>query len=342
MRQIDFVPLARTISAIGFGCASLGSRISAKRGAEALARAYDEGVSWFDVAPSYGDGNAEILLGKFLAGKRSQVVVCTKVGVLPCRAPFALRVTRPILRNAIGLFPELRKYVVRRRPAAQRAALTGAFVESSIVKSLNRLQTDHVDVLALHEADLADVQREDVLKALDKVVRKGYARTIALAGDLNVSLAIVASSERFCIVQVANSPFVPNVVLAKRQLPVGRSVGFVTHSVYSHNGSLDALADLIAKQVHKRALMNSVGYRGEPREAAAAFLLDFALASNREGVVLLSMYKPAHFSFDIGRLNASPPPGLVLDLACRLIAQHGHPAPLDEELSGPLQYRSSP
>src|SRR5580704_13025548 len=140
MRRVDFAPLGRSVSAIGFGCASLGSRVEAKRGIEALSRAYDAGVSWFDVAPSYGDGHAEVLLGEFLAGKRSQVSVCTKVGILPCRVPFVLRVTRPIVRQAIELVPELRKRVARLRPAAQVVGLTGSLIESSVVESLKRLQ----------------------------------------------------------------------------------------------------------------------------------------------------------------------------------------------------------
>jgi aryl-alcohol dehydrogenase-like predicted oxidoreductase len=322
MRDVEFAPLARRVSAIGFGCASLGSRVDARRGTTALARAYDAGVSWFDVAPSYGNGHAENLLGKFLVGKRSQVAVCTKVGLLPGRERLASRVITPILRSAIRWFPGLRKQVVKRRPPAQRVALTGPLVESSIVESLRRLHTDCVDVLALHEAHVADVQRDDVLQALDNVVRKGYARTIGWAGDLGAGLAAISLSEHFGVLQVSNDELANNITSLNRQLPAGRSVRFVTHSVYGHEGSLDVLTSKIAKQPDTRMLMNSMGYRDAPRKAAAAYLLDFALASNRQGVVLLSMYEPEHLSFNIGRLEASPPPEIVLDLANHLRTPH--------------------
>jgi aryl-alcohol dehydrogenase-like predicted oxidoreductase len=92
----------------------------------------------------------------------------------------------------VGLFPQLRKHLAKLRPPAQRVGLTGSFIESSIVESLRRLQTDHVDVLGLHEPDVADVQRDDVLQALDKIVRKGYARTVSLADDLRVGLTAIA------------------------------------------------------------------------------------------------------------------------------------------------------
>ena len=320
MRRVEFAPLARSISAIGFGCASLGSRVDGKRGTAALARAYDAGVTWFDVAPSYGDGHAEVLLGKFLAGKRSQVAVCTKVGIVPGRMSLAIRIAKPVVQWAIVLRPELRKHVTSFRPPAQRVKLTGPFIESSIVESLRRLQTDYVDVLALHEANLEDVKRDDVLRALDNAISKGYARAISLAGDLVVALAAVALSERFRIIQFANNLFAPNVALVKQQLPANRAVGFVTHSVFGHDGSLDALAAMIEKGVGKRGLMDSAGYRDPPRKAAAAFLLDFALASNSDGVVLLSMYQPQHFSFNLSRLTTSPPTEVVLDLASRLVS----------------------
>ena len=319
MRRVEFAPLARSMSAIGFGCASLGSRVDGKRGTAALARAYDAGVTWFDVAPSYGDGHAEVLLGKFLAGKRSEVAVCTKVGIVPGRVSFAMRIAQPVVQWAIVLRPELRKHVTSFRPPAQRVKLTGPFIESSIVESLRRLQTEYVDVLALHEATLDDVQRDDVLRALDKVISKGYARAISLAGDLVVALAAVALSERFRIIQFANNLFAPNIALAKQQLPANRAFGFVTHSVYGHDGSLDALAATIEKEVGKRGLMDSAGYRDTPQKAAAAFLLDFALASNPDGVVLVSMLQRQHLSFNLCRLTTSPPAEIVLDLASRLV-----------------------
>jgi hypothetical protein len=142
-----------------------------------------------------------------------------------------------------------------------------------------------------------------------------------LAGDLVVALAVVAGSERFRIIQFANNLFAPNVVLAKRQLPANRTVGFVTHSVYGHQGALDALVAIIKKEASQRALMNSAGYSGTPQNAAAAFLFDWALASNPDGVVLLSMFQPQHFRFSLSRLTKSPPAEVVLNLAARLTSQ---------------------
>lgn len=318
MRNVNFAPLERSISAIGFGCASLGSRVDAGRGAKALARAYDAGVSWFDVAPSYGGGQAENLLGKFLIGKRSQVALCTKVGQLSGSTSLVSGIVKPIFQRAIRLFPGLRKHIVKRRPSAEHVPLTGPFIESSVVQSLGRLQTDYIDVLALHEAQLPEVQREDVLRALDNIVKKGYARTIGIAGDLSVGLASISLSEHVRVIQVANNELANSSNSGNEKLRLGCSFRFVTHGVYGFGGSLDDLTQMIAKKPGTRVLMNSMGYRDTPREAAAAYLLDCAFANNREGVVLLSMFEPQHLSFAMDRLGASTPSEILLDIANHL------------------------
>jgi len=275
------------------------------------------------------------LLGRFLQGKRSQAAICTKVGILPCRISLSMRIAKPVVQRALSLFPGLRNQVVKLRPPAQRVALTGLLIESSIVESLQRLKTDYVDVLALHEPALADLQRDDVLRALENVVGKGYARTISVAGDLDVALASVPLSERFTIVQVANSPFDRNMELAKAKLPTRTDVRFVTHSVYGYHRCLDALAQTISKEPSKLDLMESAGYRGTPREAAAALLLDFSLASNPDGVVLLSMYQKAHLAFNLARLAAPPPPEVTLGLASRLVPQRGLTAATEKAAAFP-------
>jgi len=68
-------------------------------------------------------------------------------------------------------------------------------------------------------------------------------------------------------------------------------------------------------------LLESAGYRGSAAEMAAAFLLDFALASNRDGMVLLSMYEEKHLRSNLDRLAASPAPDAVLGLRDQLSRQ---------------------
>jgi aryl-alcohol dehydrogenase-like predicted oxidoreductase len=73
VKEVNVSSLGRNVSVLGFGCASLGSRIGARPGLLALEQAFDAGISWYDVAPSYGDGNAEAILGNFLVSDPLQL-----------------------------------------------------------------------------------------------------------------------------------------------------------------------------------------------------------------------------------------------------------------------------
>jgi aryl-alcohol dehydrogenase-like predicted oxidoreductase len=320
MRRVDFLALGTSVSAVGFGCASLGSRVDPKRGKAALARAYEAGVSWFDVAPSYGDGLAETILGTFLRGRRQEVAVCTKVGMLPGRANIAASLFKPAAQRAIRLLPRLRDLATRLRGPVQKIELTGSLIESSVQASLKRLQTDYLDVIALHEPNSVDVEREDVLRALENVRSRGYARSISIAGDLEVGMLAITSSEQVGILQLANSPFAPNLDLARQRMARGRAVSFVSHGVYGHSGALGRITEKIANEPEQLALMKAHGYQGTPRDMAAAFLLDFSLASNPEGVVLLSMFQPEHLRWNLDRLNAVGWPKVAIKLRDRLVS----------------------
>jgi aryl-alcohol dehydrogenase-like predicted oxidoreductase len=67
MRTIPVPALDHSVSSLGFGCASLGSRVSPVQSRAALEQAFDAGVTWYDVASSYGDGHAETIPGEFAA-----------------------------------------------------------------------------------------------------------------------------------------------------------------------------------------------------------------------------------------------------------------------------------
>src|SRR5262249_28655811 len=64
IRNVSLPGMRIEASALGFGCASLGSRVSASHGLSALARAHEAGINWFDIAPAYGAGEAEAIFSR--------------------------------------------------------------------------------------------------------------------------------------------------------------------------------------------------------------------------------------------------------------------------------------
>ena len=107
-----------SVSRAGFGGGGIGQVWGPTTEAESIRsvhRALELGITFFDVAPAYGDGKAEEALGKALAGRSEQVVVATKV-----------RLRTDDMDDVAG--------AVRR----------------SVEASLTRLQRESVDVLHVH------------------------------------------------------------------------------------------------------------------------------------------------------------------------------------------------
>ena len=118
---MEYTQLGRTgltVSRAGFGGGGIGQVWGQTTEREAIAavhRALDLGITFFDVAPAYGDGKAEEALGKALEGRAEPVVVATKV----------------------------------RLGADEMDDVSGA-VRRSVDTSLRRLRRDSVDVLHVH------------------------------------------------------------------------------------------------------------------------------------------------------------------------------------------------
>ena len=155
MRRITLGQTGIEASCLGFGCASLGSRVPAAAGLRALSAAFEQGIDWFDLAPAYGRGAAETIAADFIKGRRDRVRLCTKVGLAPPTSGGGIASALvPLARRAVALVPGLRAAL--RRSGVQsntRLPLTPELLRGSLEESLRRLGTDHVDLYALHNAE---------------------------------------------------------------------------------------------------------------------------------------------------------------------------------------------
>jgi aryl-alcohol dehydrogenase-like predicted oxidoreductase len=73
------------VSRVGFGCWAIGGhgygKVDDDESIEAVRKALDAGVNFFDTADVYGFGHSEEILGKALGSQRNDVIIATKVGV---------------------------------------------------------------------------------------------------------------------------------------------------------------------------------------------------------------------------------------------------------------------
>lgn len=165
-------------SRIGFGAAPLGNMFRAIPEEEALATveaAWADGIRYFDNAPFYGAGLAEIRMGEVLKDKpRDAYVISTKVGRIVLDE---VATTPRDNGDKGGVF-------VHGRPNAVIDDYTADGTLRSIEDSLKRLQTDRIDIVWVH--DLAQDFYGDGWVAKFEEARTGAFRALDRLRDEGV------------------------------------------------------------------------------------------------------------------------------------------------------------
>ena len=142
-----------TVSAVGLGCMSMTDIYGPADPAEAektIRHALDRGITFIDTADMYANGKNEELVGRALAGRRSEAVLATKFGNL--RLP----------DGSTG---------VNGRPD---------YVPQACEASLKRLGVDVIDLYYLHRVD-PNVPIEETVGAMARLVEAGKVRYLGLS-----------------------------------------------------------------------------------------------------------------------------------------------------------------
>jgi aryl-alcohol dehydrogenase-like predicted oxidoreductase len=185
MQTVSFRGLQPTV--LGFGCGAVLGRVGKADSLRAMGEAWDQGITLFDTARSYGYGEAEGLLGEFLRGRRDRATIFTKFGILPPQKSLLKTVAKPIVRGLLQVLPGVRGAV--RKVAGSEVApdqFTVAVLRASLEESLRQLKTDHVDVLFLHSAPASALQQDDVLAELQLFVDAGKVRVAGISAEVDV------------------------------------------------------------------------------------------------------------------------------------------------------------
>jgi aryl-alcohol dehydrogenase-like predicted oxidoreductase len=140
-------PSSLRVSLVGLGCNNFGGRIEFEATRSVIFKALDLGITHFDTADVYGGGGkSEEFIGALLGSRRKEVILATKFGKMSDATP-GTRGTRAYIANALEA-------------------------------SLQRLQTDWIDLYYMHEPD-PETPIEETLAALDDLTRSGKVRHVA-------------------------------------------------------------------------------------------------------------------------------------------------------------------
>jgi len=132
------------VSLIGIGCNNFGWRTDAAGTAAVVDAALGAGINFFDTADVYGGGQSEEFLGAALKGRRAKAIIATKFGI---------------------------------KMGEGKEGARAQYVRDALDASLQRLQTDVIDLYQIHRPD-PNTPIAETVQALNDAVKAGKVREI--------------------------------------------------------------------------------------------------------------------------------------------------------------------
>ncbi len=187
-------------SQLGFGAAPLGNmfrNIPEQEALETVDAAWNAGIRYFDNAPFYGAGLAELRMGEALAGRaREEYVISTKVGRL------ILDEVEDASARDLGQKGDVFKFG---RPNKIVNDYSHDATLRSIEDSLGRLKTDHIEIVWVHDVaqdfygdewlSVFESARKGAFKALDRLRDEGVVRAWGLGVNRVEPIELVLALE---------------------------------------------------------------------------------------------------------------------------------------------------
>jgi aryl-alcohol dehydrogenase-like predicted oxidoreductase len=254
------------VAPIGMGCMNFnhayGTPPPPEQAQRLLLQALDAGVTLFDTAALYGFGANETLVGRVLKPHRSRIVLCSKGGMAG----------EPQADGSL-------QRVIDGRPASIRRHCEA---------SLQRLQTDHIDLYYLHRWDKR-VPIEESVGALVDLQREGKISALGLSEVSAATLRRARAVHAIDAVQSEYSPWTRNPEIGVLQACAEEGTAFVAFSPLARGFFTATPPDpaLLAQNDLRRSM---------PRFEPAAYSANLALWHDFAGLAQQAGITPAQLS----------------------------------------------
>ncbi len=185
------------VSALGMGCWAIGGpfwrgetpsgwgKVDDRESTNAIHRALDLGITFFDTADVYGAGHSERVLGKALGKRRKDVVIATKFS---------------------NVFDEKTRQVTGSDASPEH-------IRKACAESLRRLNTEWIDLYQFHDGGYAMDKAPIVRETLEELVRSGKIRAYGWSTDSPERAEVFAQGKGCTAVQLQLNVLADNAAM---------------------------------------------------------------------------------------------------------------------------------
>jgi aryl-alcohol dehydrogenase-like predicted oxidoreductase len=306
-----------TTSEVGFGCARIGGvfqHSSRREILDLLRSAFEQGVTFFDTADMYTQGESERLVGEAFHRQRDRVVIATKFGYkLPAQKQLVNRF-KPLLKPLIarlGLRPR-QIHAGLRGPVSQQD-FSPRYIFNAVEASLRRLKTEYIDVYQLHDPSVEVLERGEFVEPLELLRQQGKIRYWGVACQDSEHVLACLQHPTLASVQVGLSVLEQAALDTAIPSATKRGAAIILRQVFASGlltrpiGSLrldeiDYDPEVAARKREQLAAYAAIA--DECGRSRAELALQFALARHDASVVLLGISRAEQFQAALQALQA--------------------------------------
>lgn len=284
------------VTALGYGAMELrgaprGREVAPQQAEEILGAVLDAGINFVDTSIDYGQ--SEEMIGRFIAGRRSEYVLATKCGCVVGAPP-----APPGERN-----PHI---------------FTRENIVAGVNQSLARMKTDHIDVLQFHASPSRETLEEhDAISTVMDLKREGKVRFIGMSGTLP-NLTDQIAMGVFDVFQIPYS-----ALQREHEEAIGRAAaagaGIIIRGGVARGGPAEDKQTAAALELWEKAALDDL-LDGMTR---MEFMLRFTISHPDLHTTIVGTINPRHLADNLAAARKGPLPSDVYEEAKRRLAAAG-------------------